>query len=84
MTRSSSAKKGVRKAVAVKVTKSTRRKYVSWNDSTPSLLLFGKRKEIVALITAPRWKSGISSSKLISRPLPMPISITFLKITRIS
>jgi hypothetical protein len=39
VTRSSSAKKVVRKAVAVKVTKSSGRKYVSWDDTCNQLML---------------------------------------------
>jgi hypothetical protein len=74
VTRSSSAKKVVRKAVAVKVTKSSGRKYVSWDDSYNQLLLFGKKKDIVALTSAARWESGVPSSKEVS------INITFLKI----
>jgi hypothetical protein len=44
VTRSSSAKKVVRKAVAVKVTKSSGRKYVSWDDSYNQLFAFQKKE----------------------------------------
>ena len=44
VTRSSSAKKVVRKAVAVKVTKSSGRKYVSWDDTCNQLIAFWKKE----------------------------------------
>jgi hypothetical protein len=44
VTRSSSAKKVVHKAVAVKVTKSSGRKYVSWDDSYTQLLALSKKE----------------------------------------
>jgi hypothetical protein len=45
VTRSLSAKKVVCKAVAVKVTKSSRGKYVSWDDSYNQLFAFRKKEE---------------------------------------
>ena len=44
VTRSSSTKKVVCKAVAVKVTKSSGRKYVSWDDSCNQLIAFWKKE----------------------------------------
>ncbi len=44
VTRSSSANKVVRKAVAVKVTKASGRKYVSWDDSYNQLLALSKKE----------------------------------------
>ena len=44
VTRSSSAKKVVHKAVAVKVTKSSGRKYVSWDDTCNQLIAFWKKE----------------------------------------
>jgi hypothetical protein len=44
MTRSSPAKKVVRKAVAVKVTKSPRRKNLLWNDTYTQLIGFWKNE----------------------------------------
>ena len=75
VTRSSSAKKVVCKAVAVKVTKSSGRKYVSWDDSCNQLIAFWKKEGHVALISAPRSESGVPSSDKNSRP----IILSFLK-----
>ncbi len=44
VTRSSSTKKVVRKAVSVKVTKSSGGKYVSWDDSYTQLLALSKKE----------------------------------------
>jgi hypothetical protein len=42
--------------------------------ATTSFLLFGKKKDIVALTSAARWESGVPISEQVS------INITFLKI----
>ena len=47
--------------------------------ATPSFLLFGKKKDIVALITAPRWESGVPTNEEKSRQISMSINLTFLK-----
>jgi hypothetical protein len=78
VTRSSSAKKVVRKAVAVKVTQSSGGKRVSWDDRYNQLFALRNRKDIVALIGAPRWESGVIISEQNSRPLSRIVTVFFI------